>query len=130
MSETQLRGSLLLDFSTTHTAPKFFSLLALVLRAAGMKVVLVGKPGDEKSAAQDGLPFTDFHLVPASSNEGRVAKFNWAMQLLREGPVIWPDVDLGTWGRELPRVDNVPGLVILNWAAVAAGEKTEGVAQA
>ena len=127
-----LNGSLLLDYATVHTAPRFFSLLALVLRAAGLKIVSVGLPGDDKRIANDGLPFNDFHLIPAGEKETRIAKFNWAIQLLKEGPVIWADLDLGSWGKELPRVDNILGLTILNWAAVIQGGdvKPEGVVQA
>lgn len=117
---TQLRGALLLDYTTVATAPKFFSLLALVLRASGMQIVVMGKPEEDKKAAQDGIGFNSFHIIPVFASERRLAKLNWALQLLKTGPVIWPDIDFGTWGKELPRVDNIPGLVILNWASVAA----------
>ena len=137
-NRTTLTGSLLLDYATVHTAPRFFALLALVLRASGLKIVSVGLPGDDKRIANDGLPFNDFHIIPASGNEGRtanesrIAKFNWAMQLLKEGPVIWADLDLGSWGKELPRVDNILGLTILNWSAViqSGDVKPEGVVRA
>ena len=131
-NRTSLSGSLLLDYATVHTAPKFFALLALTLRASGLKVVSVGLPGDDRRIADDGLPFNDFHIIPAGEKETRIAKFNWAIQLLKEGPVIWADLDLGSWSKELPRVDNILGLTILNWAAViqSGDVKPEAVVRA
>lgn len=118
LSERGMTGSLLLDEATIRTAPKFFSLMALVFRASGLKVVVVGGPGGDKIAANSwGIGFSDFKLVPGIERERALAKFTIAMQMLKDGPVIWPDLDFARWNG-LPNVDKVKGLTILNWAAV------------
>lgn len=126
LASRSLSGTLLLDYTTIKTATGFFALLALVLRSSGMKVVVTGAAGDDKKAANDGVGFNDFKYTFS-----RIEKFNLAMDLLKEGAVIWVDVDFGTWTKELPRVDNINGLTILNWAAVAhQGVKGKGVTSA
>lgn len=126
----KLSGTLMLDHETVKTLPGFFALLALVLRASGLTVVALGQPGDDKRMAQAGIGFSDFKLIPAPGREAKLAKFNWAMHFLKASPpVIWVDVDFGSWGKEFPNA-NVPGLTTLNWAAVAIdGVKGKGVMQ-
>lgn len=129
---TKLTGSLLLDVVTVKTAPGFFSVLSLVLRASGMSIIVAGRSGEAERVAKMSLCFNDFFVLPVEIRVGRLLKFNRAMELLKSGPVIWPDVDFSTWSKELPTVDNIPGLVVLNWAKVVedGGLKVQGVANA
>lgn len=120
LAERGMSGTLLLDEETVRTSPKFFCLMALMLRNAGLKVVVAGGPGADKIAANTwGIGYNDFKLVTGIPRERSLAKFNLAMQLMKDGPVIWPDLDFSNW-QGLPRVDSVPGLTILNWAAVCS----------
>lgn len=128
LAERGMGGTLLLDEETMRTAPKFFAIMALMLRAAGMKVVVTGGPGIDKIAANVwSISYNDFKLVPHSPHERSLSKFTIAMQLLKDGPVLWPDLDFANW-RGLPTVDNVKGLTILNWAAVQANLNAKGKA--
>ncbi|TAL42481.1 MAG: hypothetical protein EPN91_08860 [Salinibacterium sp.] len=121
LAERGLNGSLLLDYETVRTSPVYFSLQALLFRAAGMKVTAVGVAGDEKLHAAANVAMTDFRLVPHSPQERALAKFTIAMQLLKDGAVIWPDLDFTRWDARMPNVNNVPGLVILDWTRVLRG---------
>lgn len=132
MAATKLSGTLLLDYDTVKAVPSFFALLSLMLRAAGMTVVVFGRAGEDKKAAQAGIGYNDFKTIPAFAAESRLAKFNWAMHYVKSGaPVLWPDLDFGTWGKDLPKVDGIDGLIILNMAAVSMqGVKGQGAGQA
>jgi len=128
MTEKTLRGTLFLDVATVSTAPGFFSLMSLVMRAAGMEICVVGRTplgdaaGIDETAARMGVGFTSCHTYPGTPQSPGYASWKHfkAMEATKLGPVIWPDVDLNANWRG-PAVDNVPGLTILNWAAVLKG---------
>lgn len=107
-----LHGTLLLDHDTVRTSPVLFSLLALVLRSAGMNVTVMGPVNGESTVTKLGVPLTSY-TIGTDQNE----KYKIAADLLTHGPVIWVDLELGNW--KGPNVNSIPGLTILNWAAVA-----------
>ena len=118
---SSLHGTLLLDLPTIEMSPDFFALQALMLRTAGMSVVVTeqadGKHETGFRAAQLRVPFTD-----ARHYTGKDVRQSWkyrlALGLLPKGPVLWPDLDFGTWMPSYGETSNVPGLIILSWAAV------------
>ena len=93
LASRRLTGSLLLDYATVSTSPIYFALQALLFRAAGMKIIAVGIAGDEKLHAAANIGYSDFKLVPHSPHERSLVKFNIVLQLLKDGVVIWPDLD-------------------------------------
>jgi len=115
-------GTLLLDYETARTSPVFFALQALLFRAAGLKILAVGVVGDDKLHAAAMIGYSDFKLLPHSPHERSITKFNLATQLLKDGHVIWPDLDFAKWQQHgLPNVNGIAGLIILDWTRVLRG---------
>ena len=104
----------LLDFDTIATDPRFFSMLALVERTAGSRIVVLdGDPkrkSGEKTAAMEygvslhryiqwnGEPVDDSvnpELHPDAARHR--AKTHVAKSLRDKAPVIWIDLDFGDW---------------------------------
>ena len=116
-------GALLLDLPTISSAPRFFALLSLVLRAAGYEVVVMGLMPREKGeplAASFGIPFN--RVVSIEEYKPHQQKLDLAKTLA--GPVIWVDNDFANWkGQD---VSDYPEIVTLNWQAVLKNGATTG----
>lgn len=122
MSALNLHGTLLLDLTTIQTAPQFFSILALLLRATGMNVHVVGaREGFDLQlrTADFRVPYTNTSAYPSTAaGDRRQWKLDYAKELLARGPVIWVDLDFTDWAPGDGRVADVPGLITLNWESV------------
>lgn len=136
---TKLSGTLLLPVETVEKTGNLFPLMALMLRAAGMNVVVVGPGiGDtpaqrvavlERRAAALNVPFTRaWPFPPGTSGSVRWLqqwKVDQARELLARGPVLWPDLDFQLWVG--PDLSGVRGLTILNVGALLAGGMRPGL---
>lgn len=111
------RVTLMLDVDTCTTAPAFFSLLALLLRRGGAKVLLVaGHDLADAQLLQLGISFTDFKALPRDDyHEGKRRLALAELQARRS--VLWVDTDFDGW--QGGDVDNLEGLAIINWGAVS-----------
>ncbi len=117
-----MSGSLLLDFDTIESAPKFFSILALVERAAGRRIVIVDadhkrKDGEKKAAFQHGIALHRYIQWNGQEHANRsIAKTEVAKSLRDKAPVIWIDLEFDSWqGEDVNKMSNI---VTLNWALV------------
>ena len=119
MADKTLHGTRVLDLKTIETSPNFFAIQALMLRAAGMDVHVLEEASTKYEvgfrAARLKIPFTEAAYYTAADQPQRW-KYEYVMALLKKGPVLWPDIDFGSWQSE--PVDNVPGLTIFSWARV------------
>ena len=103
--DTQLTGVLLLPVETVAEAGTVFPLLALMLRSAGMQVLVVGKGTNrdvEQKAAAFHVPFTEVKESTLTGKPFQDWKFSVAMHALKSGPVIWADLDFAHSGERSP----------------------------
>lgn len=110
---SQLQRTLLLPLATIRTAPRFFTVLSLVLRASGYDIVVLADEDVTKKLARElELPFTEWRVLP---NLNRLTKLGVARERVRRGPTIWIDLDFTGWPATYPDVSKMNGLVVLNW---------------
>lgn len=111
-------GTLMLSLPTIQTAPRFFALLALVERAAGREIVVMGTAAeDARKAAQLGIPYSRFARV-AEAHSTRAA---FAREL--GPPVIWVDMEFNAWSG--PDLSKQEGLVTLDWVKALQTSKPQ-----
>jgi hypothetical protein len=141
-----MSGTLLVDVRTIESDPRFFSMLALVERAAGRRIVVfdsdVNRKGGEKLVSLqygivahryiqlrhkqwDGTAVDDARDPEAALHR---AKTLVAKSLRDRSPVLWVDLDFGQWKGEA--VEKLNGIVTLNWAMVMRGVKLPEVGNA
>ena len=116
--DTKLTGTLVVSVETVTATGTLFPLLALMLRSAGMQVLVVGRGANqvEKKAADLNLPFTDFKETMLVGKLFQDWKFGVATRALRSGPVIWADMDFSQWAG--PDCNGIPGLTVVNIGAL------------
>lgn len=113
---TNFGGTLILDVDTILDAPKFFSILALVERAAGRKIIVLdsvpgGRPDGEKMVATLGIPLQEYIPLPIGAKH-----HEWKTQVVRKRtrPAIWIDLAFGAW--QGPDLSHYRDIVILDWS--------------
>ena len=114
-----LSGTFIVPFESVLRTGNLLPLMALMLRAAGMEVLVLGSTLDlEKRAAAYNIPFTHCEATLSSGKNFQTWKHEKAKRALDHGPVLWPDIDFATWAG--PDLNNIPGLTIVNIGALLA----------
>lgn len=121
-------GTLILAMEVIIDAPKFCSLLALVERAAGRRIVVIdvdsGRTDGEKLAAGLGIPLQEYVMRPEKGiGESLISPsltHAWAFQAARKysRPVIWVDTAFHDW--KGPNLQHYRDIVTLDWVKARA----------
>lgn len=126
MPTSSLNLTLVIDIATASNAPNFFSMLALVLRASGAEVIILGADGKTGPlAASYNIAFTEVIFPKQLSRQAPARVFQaWKRRQVIDRlnnaanhKVVWVDNDFSDW--QVEQVDGTPNLVILNWEKVA-----------
>lgn len=119
---TNLEGTFIVPLETAEQTGQLLPLMALMLRAAGMKVLVLGRgPNLDKRAAALNIPFTGTEKPSGLMELGKAYqswKHRQAKNALDNGPVLWPDIEFSQWAG--PDCNGIPGLTIVNLGAMLA----------
>ena len=111
-----LSGTFIVPLATVKETGNLLPLMALMLRAAGMEVLVLGTP---QEAAALNIPYTEAETsvqLKTGGQAGQRWKHQRALKALQRGPVLWPDLEFAQWAG--PDCNGIEGLTIVNLGAL------------